>query len=143
VRHWKDGAHGNQISKSVLFLAIEKLLGHSSEPSYFPAYELVIDDLRDYRYYAEDMLHISPQAVDYIWESFRNCYFDRQTSEVWQEVAKILKAVDHRIQTPSADQIRKFAGNILMRIDELCSKYPYLDLESEREYFRGLTGKNQ
>ena len=71
VRHWKDGAHGNQVSKSILFLAVEKLLKHSVAEGYFPAYELVMDDLRDYRYYAEDMLHPSQTAVDYIWKAFQ------------------------------------------------------------------------
>ena len=64
VRHWKDGAHGNQVSKSVLFLAVEELLGHSSHPVYFPAYELLMDDLRDYRFYDDDLLHPSAAAID-------------------------------------------------------------------------------
>ena len=70
VRHWKDGAHGNQISKSILLLAVEELLSHSASLNYFPSYELVMDDLRDYRFYAEDMLHPSITAVNYIWEAF-------------------------------------------------------------------------
>lgn len=76
VRHWKDGAHGNQVSKSILFLAVEKLLGHNIVSGYFPAYELLMDDLRDYRYYADDMLHPSRTAIDYIWNAFTGCYFD-------------------------------------------------------------------
>ena len=64
VRHWKDGAHGNQVSKSVLFLAVEELLKHAVSPQYFPAYELVMDDLRDYRFYNDDMLHPSPMAIN-------------------------------------------------------------------------------
>ena len=70
VRHLKDGAHGNQVSKSVLFLAVEELLGHSSKPQYFPAYELLMDDLRDYRFYDDDMIHPSDSAINYIWEAF-------------------------------------------------------------------------
>ncbi len=61
VRHWKDGAHGNQISKSVLFVALNELQKHKSSPEYFPAYELLMDDLRDYRFYGDDMLHPSPE----------------------------------------------------------------------------------
>ena len=86
VRHWKDGAHGNQVSKSVLFLAIEELLNHPSKPSYFPAYELLMDDLRDYRYYDDDMLHLSSTAVDYIWRAFSDCYFDDKTKELVREL---------------------------------------------------------
>jgi hypothetical protein len=138
VRHWKDGAHGNQISKSVLFLAVEKLLEHPSKPAYFPAYELVMDDLRDYRFYDDDMLHLSTLAVDYIWDAFCDCYFDNTTTNLWQEVAKISKAVLHRIQTNNKVHIRKFAENSISRIDLITEKNPFVNLEKERKYFVGL-----
>jgi hypothetical protein len=138
VRHWKDGAHGNQVSKSVLFLAVEELLGHQSGPEYFPAYELVMDDLRDYRFYEDDMLHISPKGVDYIWDAFQVCYFDNTTKDLWQKVTKISKAVNHRIQTDSEDQINEFAANIISGIDALTDRNPFLNLENERKYFLGL-----
>jgi len=143
VRHWKDGAHGNQVSKSVLFLAVEKLLEHPSRPEYFPAYELVIDDLRDYRFYENDMLHISGLAIDYIWNAFSNCYFENSTLNLWQEINKISKAVSHRIQTESPEQIRKFAENIIFRIDTLTSKNPAINLLNEREYFLRLLNSYQ
>ena len=139
VRHWKDGAHGNQVSKSVLFLAVEKLLEHPSKPAYFPAYELVMDDLRDYRFYDNDMVHLSGQAVDYIWEAFCNCYFDQATTGLWNEVSTILKAVSHRIRTDNGEHIRKFAENILSRIDLITEKNPFVNLEKERKYFLGLS----
>jgi hypothetical protein len=138
VRHLKDGAHGNQVSKSVLFLAVDKLLEHPSKPVYFPAYELVMDDLRDYRFYKDDMLHPSSLAVNYIWDAFCNCYFDNTTISLWQEVVKISKAVSHKIQTEDEVQVRKFAENILSRIDSIISRNPELSLEKEREYFHGL-----
>jgi len=142
VRHWKDGAHGNQVSKSILFLAVEKLLEHPSRPDYFPAYELVMDDLRDYRFYEADMLHISSLAVDYIWEAFSRCYFDNATINLWQEVSKITMAVSHRIQTDSPEQIGKFADNIISRIDTIVLKNPAIDLGKDREYFAGLLKDN-
>lgn len=138
VRHWKDGAHGNQISKSVLFLAVEKLLEHSAKPAYFPAYELVMDDLRDYRFYEDDMLHPSTIATDYIWDAFCSCYFDNATINLWHEVAKISKAVLHRIQSRSRDQIKKFAENMIFRIDSVTDRNPDLNLENERKYFLKL-----
>lgn len=138
VRHWKDGAHGNQVSKSVLFVAVEKLLEHPSKPAYFPAYELVMDDLRDYRFYKDDMLHVSDMAVDYIWEAFGSCYFDKTTAGLWNEVAKISKAVSHRLQTDDKNQIIKFAENILSRINLITRKNPFVNLEKEKEYFLGL-----
>lgn len=138
VRHWKDGAHGNQVSKSVLFLAVEKLLEHPSKPTYFPAYELVMDDLRDYRFFDNDMIHLSGQAVDYIWEAFCKCYFEQATTGLWNEVSVISKAVSHRIRTDKGDQIKQFAENILSRIDLITNKNRFINLEKEREYFLGL-----
>jgi hypothetical protein len=135
VRHWKDGAHGNQVSKSVLFLAVEELLKHPSGPSYFPAYELIMDDLRDYRYYDEDMLHPSSRAIDYIWEEFSKCYFDKTTIELVQEINGILKAMSHRIQNPSSGETRKFAENILAKIDLISKKAPEINLQNEKNYF--------
>lgn len=76
IRHFKDGAHENTLSKATLHLAIDELCRTASCPiDYFPAYELLMDDLRDYRYYAEDMLHPSAMAVEYIWQHFCNTYF--------------------------------------------------------------------
>jgi hypothetical protein len=138
VRHWKDGAHGNQISKSVLFLSVEKLLRHPSHPTYFPAYELVMDDLRDYRFYDVDMLHISELAVRYIWDAFCRCYFEKATIHLWQEVSKISKALSHNIYNNDSDQTRKFAENMLSRINEVNSRNPGVNLEKERDYFLNL-----
>ena len=138
VRHMKDGAHGNQVSKSVLFLAVEELLKHESCPGYFPAYEMVMDDLRDYRFYNDDMLHPSASAVEYIWNAFSHCYFDNNTLGLWHEVSGISKAVSHRIQSQSGAQVKIFAGNMISRIDALSNKNPSLNLEKEREYFSKL-----
>jgi len=138
VRHWRDGAHGNQVSKSVLFLAVERLLEHHSGPSYFPAYEIVMDDLRDYRFYGDDMLHISDTGIDYIREKFCSCYFDKATTDLWREVSGISKAMSHRIRTADSHQTKKFAENILTRIDQIIQKNPLINLKKEIEYFSGL-----
>ena len=135
VRHWKDGAHGNQVSKSVLFVAVEELLRHSTVPVYFPAYELVMDDLRDYRFYSDDMLHPSTAAVNYIWEAFAGCYLDRNTLNIWKEVVKITKALNHRINTDSESKRAYFAERMLKQIAELKLKVPIIDLSGEEEYF--------
>ena len=138
VRHWKDGAHGNQVSKSVLFLAVERLLDHPSAPRYFPAYELVMDDLRDYRFYGADMLHLSDTAVDYIWEAFTRCYFDDSAITLWHEVEGISKAVSHRIITEDRNEIRNFAEGMLARIVKIKKRFPTVSLDMETDYFRGL-----
>ena len=141
VRHWKDGAHANQVSKSVLFLAIEQLLNHPSSGGYFPAYELLFDDLRDYRYYGEDMLHPSKSAVDYIWDAFSDCYLDSQTINTWKEVSNITRAMKHRITGNDSRAEKEFAGNILAKISLLSAKYPYIGFSSEESFFKSLIGK--
>ena len=141
VRHWKDGAHGNQVSKSVLFLAVEELLNHPASPKYFPAYELVMDDLRDYRFYNDDMLHPSPMAIDYIWEAFSRCYLDNKTLNLRSEVVKISKACNHRFNTDSGAKKRKFAEQMLNQITDLENKIPTIDFRAERDYFLSLTKK--
>lgn len=139
VRHWKDGAHGNQVSKSVLFLAIEELLKHRSVPEYFPAYELQMDDLRDYRFYADDMLHPSRSAIEYIWEKFSDAYFDTPTRELQSQILKITKAMHHRIKTESHSGIKAFTENMLSLISEFESRNAQIDFSHEKKYFRNLS----
>jgi hypothetical protein len=136
VRHLKDSPHGNQVSKSVLFIAIEEILKHPSGPMYFPAYELVMDDLRDYRFYDNDMIHPSQSAIEYIWEAFTGCYFSPDTVRLWNEVASITRAMKHRFNTENLTGRRLFAINMLKQIELVKKKLPDLDLSSERSYFK-------
>ena len=96
VRHWKDGAHGNQVSKAVLLLAIDELVRRFAQVSYFPSFEIVMDELRDYRFYAEDMLHLSAQGIHYIWERFRETYMTEQARDMMKQVDKLNKILLHR-----------------------------------------------
>jgi len=138
VRHWKDGAHGNQISKSVLLLSVEELLKHPSGPEYFPAYELLMDDLRDYRFYNDDMLHPSSSAINYIWQKFEDCYFDHRTIEIRHEIIKITKACRHRL-TGAADRKKKeFAALMLDKIQSVERKIPSVDFSFEKSYFKEI-----
>jgi len=139
VRHWKDGPHGNQVSKSILFLAVEKLLEHPAVFGYFPAYEIIMDDLRDYRYYAEDMLHPSQVAIDYIWEAFSDCYFDNKTLNLWNEIYGVTKAMSHRFISDSISARKKFAISMLRQIDSIRSKNTDIDFSREINYFEGIT----
>ena len=138
VRHLKDGAHGNQVSKSVLFLAVEKLLSHPSSGGYFPAYEILIDDLRDYRYYAEDMVHPTSTAVDYIWKAFSECYLTSDALSVWKEARTITKALNHRFLTDSVSAKNDFANGMLRQISALGRKAPWIDLDKENSYFKEI-----
>ncbi len=138
VRHWKDGAHSNQVSKSILFLAVEELLKHKIAPKYFPAYELVMDDLRDYRFYADDMLHPSDSAINYIWEAFAGSYLTNNTLNTWNEVVKVTKAYNHHFNTDSERKKRDFAESILKKISQIEIKVPTIDLSREKKYFLNL-----
>ena len=135
VRHWKDGAYGNQLSKSVLFVAVDELLKHKVSPQYFPSYELLMDDLRDYRFYNDDMLHPSTLAINYIWEAFAGCYLDNYTINTWKEVVKINKAFNHLLITDSDAKRKYFAEHVLKQISDIKIKVPSVDLSMEENYF--------
>jgi len=139
VRHWKDGAHGNQISKSILLLAIDRIREYFPSIKYFPAYELMLDDLRDYRFFNDDMLHPSEKAVEYIWEKFSGTYFDKSTTELQARVLRITKALNHRFITGSENGRREFAANVLKQIYDLEKHHSYINLSRERKYFSSLT----
>jgi hypothetical protein len=95
IRHLKEGAHGNQVSKAALLLAIEQLCTQFSNLYYFPAYEIVMDELRDYRYYASDMTHLTTSAIDYIWEQFCTCGIDPLCYGQMKEEEKRIKKEGH------------------------------------------------
>jgi hypothetical protein len=140
VRHWKDGAHGNQISKAVLLLAIEKLREHHVRPGYFPSYEIVIDDLRDYRFYKTDMLHPSNDAVEYIWEKFCNAWVDTAATDLWREVSAVKQASEHRFMNSSQKEMDDFAAGMIKRIRSLQSRNSDIDFSTLLDYFEKLTG---
>ena len=131
VRHLKDGLHGNQLSKSTLLLAIDELCHIFPERChYFPAYEIVMDELRDYRFYAEDMAHPSKQAVDYVWECFVEHCIDDEAQLFMQQWEKISRALEHRPFKPESEQYRQFMQHNVLKIQELKSSYPYIEVES-------------
>lgn len=103
IRHWKDGAHGNQLSKAVLLLAIDELAHLFPDVCYFPSYEIVMDELRDYRFYAEDMLHVSDVAVNYIWERFCKLYLREDSESLMKRIDKLNKCLSHRPDEPASN----------------------------------------
>jgi hypothetical protein len=134
VRHMNDGAHGNQLSKARLLLAIEDLLDHPAAAGYFPAYEIFMDDLRDYRYYASDMLHPSDTGIQYVWEKFTGTFFNNATLNLWTEAEKITRSTQHRI-TVKDNGARQFAFSMLDKIRLLKKEAPFLDFNAENNYF--------
>jgi hypothetical protein len=108
---------------------------HKTSPGYFPAYELVMDDLRDYRFYNDDMLHPSSSAIKYIWESFAGCYLENSTLNTWTEIVKITKAFNHRVKTDYGTNRTYFAEKMLKQISDIKSKVPGIDFSMEENYF--------
>jgi hypothetical protein len=134
VRHWKDGAHLNQVSKSTLLLAEQALAErYPGQVLYFPAYELMMDELRDYRFYAEDMIHPSPQAINYIWERFSETYMDRETLSFMKEAEAINKNLNHRPSTDDNEGYEQFLMQTLLKIRQLRDKNPYICISKEEK----------
>ncbi len=125
VRHWKDGAHGNQLSKAILLLAIDELLASFPEHCfYFPAYELLMDDLRDYRFYARDLLHPSEEAVDYIWEKFSSATLSEDSLLFIRQLDPLLKTLYHRPSDPDDPVYIRLMENTSIKISQLRKAYP-------------------
>ena len=109
IRYAKYGYHGSQLSKATLQLAAEKVRRENpGVVSYFPAYEILNDELRDYRFYQEDMLHPSDQAVEYIWQKFREAYFGKEAEAFMEEWRPIREALGHRPFNPQSEEYQKF-----------------------------------
>jgi len=133
IRHWKDGAIGNQFSKSTLILAVHRLLElYSDKAFYFPGYEIMMDDLRDYRFYDTDMLHPSQLAVDYIWQKFSNALVDRQAMLIAEKVHKIQQALSHKPVNPKTDEFKRFVERTIAEIDSIEMQYPFINFSEEK-----------
>ncbi len=125
VRHWKDGAHGNQLSKATLLLAGEALCESFPEQFfYFPSYEIVMDELRDYRFYADDLLHVSKQATAYIWERFAQAFLHDDSKKFIGELEPLLKMLGHRPLVPEGEAFRKMIQTKEEKLTLLKNKYP-------------------
>jgi len=137
IRHWKDGAVENQLSKATLLLAIDQLIRGFGDHHchYFPAYEIMMDELRDYRFYAEDMLHVSPVAIDFIFDRFSKVAITNDSLAVSKEVLKIVKAMSHRPFNPNSIEYENFLRSNLSEIFRLESRFSFLDMSKEKEYF--------
>lgn len=132
VRHVKDGLHENQLSKSTLMLAIDSTVEKFACCSYFPSYEIMMDDLRDYRYYADDLIHPSAMAVEYIWKIFSESYFSIATCQLVEEIFKIKRELSHKAFHPESGEHQKFLQKLRSKINKLENKYA-LDFGKELE----------
>jgi hypothetical protein len=130
VRHIKDGFVENQLSKAHLFAALHEVLkNHNSKlhtPDYFPSYEIMMDELRDYRFYAQDMLHPNQIAIDYIWKLFSENYISPESSSTMQEVDEIQKSLRHRSFNPESEQHQKFLAKLQQKISGIQEKWIHI-----------------
>ena len=130
IRYAKYGFHESQLSKAVLLLSANEMeKRYAGKVFYFPAYEIVNDELRDYRFYASDMLHPSEQAVEYIWECFSVSLFGADTLQFLKEWQPIREAINHRPFNPDSEAYKEFVNNTLVKVRAIKQKYTDLELE--------------
>lgn len=135
VRHLKDGFAGNQLSKATLTVAAHRLCETFPGFRYFPAYEILMDELRDYRFYASDMVHPSGTAIDYIWERFSQNVFDAPTRNLLARIERIRRAAAHAPLRPDTEAYRVFCRKTLAEAEDLARTHPYLDFSEEKKRF--------
>ena len=134
VRHLREGFIENNLSKAALIQAVHSFTNNESV-FYFPAYELVIDDLRDYRFYAEDMVHPNYAATNYVWEKFISTCVDEPTQMLMKEVSVIVAAKNHKPFNPESDQHKNFLKINFEKLKRLANLYPYINFKEEFLFF--------
>jgi hypothetical protein len=137
VRHIRDGVVDNNRSKARLIEAVHQLCDSHDKAHYFPAYELVIDILRDYRFYDIDFVHPNYMATTYVWEHFVRSCVAADAQELMQQVHEITTARSHRSRFPETEAHKKFKASYVVKTKALLDKYPHLDLSAELNYFAG------
>jgi hypothetical protein len=140
IRHLKDGSHENQLSKSTLLLSIDKIISRyqKGQVAYFPAYEIINDELRDYRFYDSDMIHISETAISFIFEKFKSAFFTQPTIDCFQQIRNVVQAKEHRILTEDTNTVIQFSQSMLDKIEKLKYAYPYINFQEEVKHFEFL-----
>jgi hypothetical protein len=126
VRHIKDGFMENNVSKGILFQLIYKLLGTFKQSFYFPSYEIVIDELRDYRFFGKDLIHPNEQAIDYIWEQFGKNYFNDETIQINKNIDEIFRDKNHKPFNIYSEGHKKFLLSLDKKIENFNTKYPHI-----------------
>lgn len=135
IRHWKDGAHANNISKSILHLAIETLTDKFDFVSYFPAYEIQLDELRDYRFYDADMFHPTDVAIDYIWKRFSETYFTDETNVLIKRLVNYNKQLQHRPIHQERVEYTAFLKKLESERNALLTQFPFLSDRLQKKSF--------
>jgi len=123
IRHTKEGIQKNQLSKSILRVACNQMETLSPNTSYFPSYEIMVDELRDYRFYNQDLIHPSDQAVDYIFNKFSNCYFNNNTLKDIKEIENIQNQCNHKPMFPNTNAHQKSLKKLMQKME--ASKFDF------------------
>lgn len=131
VRHLKDGFTENTLSKAHLIAAIHKTTNHQpSTINYFPSYEIMMDELRDYRFYAEDLLHPNQTAIDYIWIQFFENYISESEFGLMNEICEIQRGLKHRPFNPNSESHQKFLAELKTKMTTIEKKLPFVSFEN-------------
>ena len=135
VRHLADGLEQNSLSKATLRVAVDLIQKACPNAYYFPSYEIVMDELRDYRFYADDMTHPSRMAIDYIWERFGEVAFSDKTKALNERIERIIKASEHRPFNRNGQEYKAFCRTQREKIMQLESEHPSVCMAKEKEFF--------
>jgi hypothetical protein len=130
VRHLKDGFVENQRSKAHLIAALHSSISHLPSSIYFPSYEITMDELRDYRFYSEDMLHPNQVAIDYIWECFVQSHITEDIYPLMEEISSIQKSLLHKPFNPESENHQTFVKQLQQKINQVQKKYPFIQFNS-------------
>jgi len=141
VRHLREGLIENNRSKAVLIQAVHEIVGSAENIAYFPSYEYIIDDLRDYRFYAEDLVHPNYAASNYVWEKWVETYMNEETQSIMKQVAELQLAMHHKPFFAGSTQHKEFLQNCIVKTERLLSLYPYLSLNDQVQFFKQEFGK--
>jgi hypothetical protein len=136
VRHLREGLVENNRSKAVLIHAVHEIVDSTENVAYFPSYEYVIDDLRDYRFYAEDLVHPNYAASNYVWEKWVETYMNEETQNIMKQVAELQLAKQHKPFFSGSTQHKEFLQNCIAKSERLLTLYPYLPLHDQVQFFK-------
>ena len=128
IRHIADGLETNSLSKAALRVTVDNVIkAHKECTEYFPSYEIVMDDLRDYRFYATDMVHPSDVAVEYIWQTFQATYLDDRAAQAVARCERVMKRIMHRPMSNNSEVVERFNADTRTVVGNLVKEYPYIE----------------
>jgi hypothetical protein len=133
VKYLRDGLVENSLSKATLIAACHQICQENENSFYFPSYEIVSDELRDYRFYTEDLAHPNALACDYVFEKFMHWGLQEEEKEMYRELKEFLLAFQHKVLHPNTNENKHFQKEILRKAENICRNYPFLNLSREKD----------